>query len=93
MSTTPMNTTTSHTNTAADNAQPRDWIEVLPGKTVSKYADPCAHAAKASMKCLETNQYDRSKCTQAFEDYRECKKAWITQRREDRLARRQGSWD
>lgn len=56
MSTTPMNTTTSHTNTAADNAQPRDWIEVLPGKTVSKYADPCAHAAKASMKCLETNQ-------------------------------------
>lgn len=53
---------------ADDNAKPRDWIPLMSGKTASKYADPCAHAAKASMKCLEDNQYDRSKCTKAFED-------------------------
>lgn len=35
-------------------------------KTPSKYTDPCKKAASLSMKCLEDNSYDRSKCAEAF---------------------------
>ncbi|CAO1616980.1 unnamed protein product [Parajaminaea phylloscopi] len=83
----------STTQPQEDNSKPRDWVPLMSGKTASKYADPCAHAAKASMKCLEDNQYDRTKCTKAFEDYRECKKSWVLQRRSDRQAGREGAWD
>ncbi|PWN18820.1 hypothetical protein BCV69DRAFT_314381 [Microstroma glucosiphilum] len=76
-----------------DNSKPKDWISVMPGKAPSKFSDPCAHAAKASMKCMENNSYDRGKCTEAFEEYRECKKRWVLQRRHDRAAGRQGAWD
>lgn len=51
-----------------DNSKPKDWISVMPGKAPSKFSDPCAHAAKASMKCMESNSYDRGKCTEAFEE-------------------------
>lgn len=56
------------TSVDQDNATPRDWIKVMPKKPASKYSDPCAHAAAASMKCLEDNGYDRSRCMKAFED-------------------------
>lgn len=62
-------------------------------KTPSKFTDPCAHAAKLSMKCLDDNAYDRSKCGDVFNQYRECKKAWINQRRQDRLNNRPGAFD
>lgn len=45
------------------------------------------------MKCLDDNAYDRSKCTDVFSQYRECKKAWINQRRNDRLNNRPGAFD
>lgn len=47
-------------------AQPEDFVKVMGGKTPSKYTDPCQKAAKLSMRCLEDNHYDRSKCTEAF---------------------------
>ncbi|GAC74396.1 uncharacterized conserved protein [Moesziomyces antarcticus T-34] len=77
----------------ADPSQPRDFVQVMSHKTPSKYTDPCAHAAKLSMKCLDDNAYDRSKCADAFNQYRECKKAWINQRRTDRLNNRPGAFD
>lgn len=51
-----------------DPRKPKDWVSVMSNKSPSAYRDPCKHAAAASMKCLEDNQYDKGKCTQAFED-------------------------
>jgi len=38
---------------------------------------PCEAAAKASMDCLEKNDYKRSQCLHIFEAYKECKKTWV----------------
>ncbi|KAH9991132.1 hypothetical protein BJV77DRAFT_946650, partial [Russula vinacea] len=47
---------------------------------------PCAEASKASMDCLNRHDYDRDKCLDFFQAYRDCKKAWMNQRKEDRRA-------
>ncbi|CDS00183.1 related to COX23-protein with function in mitochondrial copper homeostasis [Sporisorium scitamineum] len=89
-------TSSTNTNTSAstnDPSQPQDFISVMSHKTPSKFTDPCAHAAKLSMKCLDDHAYDRSKCGDVFSQYRECKKAWIRQRRKDRLNNRPGAFD
>ena len=41
------------------------------------YYSPCAEASKASLACMETNDYDREKCMAYFQAYRDCKKAWV----------------
>jgi cytochrome c oxidase assembly protein subunit 23 len=46
-------------------------------KGASKYYDPCATASQASMRCLDRNNYDRSKCQEAFDAYKECKRMWV----------------
>jgi hypothetical protein len=46
-------------------------------KGASKYYDPCGPASKASMRCLDRNNYDRSKCQAAFDAYKECKRIWV----------------
>jgi cytochrome c oxidase assembly protein subunit 23 len=46
-------------------------------KGASKYYDPCGVASQASMRCLDRNNYDRSKCKEAFNAYRECKRMWV----------------
>ncbi|KAL1747942.1 hypothetical protein HDZ31DRAFT_60812 [Schizophyllum fasciatum] len=43
-------------------------------------------AQKASLKCLDRNNYERIPCQGYFEAYRECKKAWTEQRKADRRA-------
>lgn len=50
--------------------------------------NPCSTLAKASLKCLETNHFDKSKCQGAFEEYKACKKHETSQRRERRLEER-----
>ncbi|KAF9644173.1 hypothetical protein BDM02DRAFT_3103380, partial [Thelephora ganbajun] len=52
---------------------------------------PCEAAAKASMDCLEKNNYKRSQCLHMFEAYKECKKTWLSQRRADRRAGKDAS--
>ncbi|KAH8989481.1 hypothetical protein EDB84DRAFT_1266338 [Lactarius hengduanensis] len=47
---------------------------------------PCDEASKASMNCLNRNDYDRDKCLDFFQAYRDCKKAWMEQRKADRRA-------
>ncbi|EPQ26662.1 uncharacterized protein PFL1_05642 [Pseudozyma flocculosa PF-1] len=76
-----------------DYSKPEDFVKVMGGKTPSKFTDPCAKAAKQSMKCLDDNNYDRTKCGEVFNQYRECKKAWTNQRRTDRLNNRPGAFD
>lgn len=53
-------------------------------KEPSEFYDPCAQASKMSLNCLERNDYDRSKCFEYFNAYKECKKAWLEKRRQDR---------
>ena len=40
-------------------------------------SSPCAEASKASMDCLNRHDYDRDKCLDFFQAYRDCKKAWV----------------
>ncbi|KAH9461858.1 hypothetical protein MJO28_003373 [Puccinia striiformis f. sp. tritici] len=50
-------------------------------KIPSKLVDPCQAARKASLKCLDRNNYDKSLCYDYFEVYRECQKRWIDSRK------------
>ncbi|CAO1638641.1 unnamed protein product [Sympodiomycopsis kandeliae] len=87
----PSSSTTPESSQPA--SEPQDWLPIMRSKQTSKYTDPCAHAAKASMKCMEDNQYDRGKCMRQFQDYRDCKKTWVLKRRNDRFDNREGAFD
>lgn len=39
---------------------------------------PCAAASKASMDCLNRNDYDRDSCLDYFQAYRDCKNTWVS---------------
>jgi len=66
---------------------PKNYRETFQKRTVtSQFTDPCDEASKASMDCLNRNDYDRDKCLDFFQAYRDCKKAWIEQRKADRRA-------
>ncbi|BGP47805.1 Mitochondrial copper homeostasis protein [Rhodotorula kratochvilovae] len=72
---------------APAGAKPFDYNETLRSRGGhTKFADPCSLAREESMKCLDRNAYDRSKCTDFFQAYRDCKSTWLNQRREDRRA-------
>nr|GAT46759.1 predicted protein [Mycena chlorophos] len=67
-----------------ENVQPKDYKAAFKGQEASKFVDPCAAAAKASLKCMDLNDYDRDKCMDYFEAYRDCKAAWLEKRKDDR---------
>jgi len=68
-------------------ARPEDYKETFRRRQyTSEFVDPCAEASKASMDCLNRNDYDRDKCLDFFRAYRECKSIWIEQRKADRRA-------
>lgn len=46
-------------------------------RIISIPLSPCEVAAKASMDCLDKNDYKRSQCIHLFEAYKECKKTWV----------------
>ncbi|EHS64274.1 Mitochondrial copper homeostasis protein [Puccinia graminis f. sp. tritici] len=50
-------------------------------KIPSKLVDPCQAARKASHRCLDRNNYDKSLCYDYFEVYRECQKRWVDSRK------------
>ncbi|RPB25073.1 cytochrome c oxidase-assembly factor cox-23 [Terfezia boudieri ATCC MYA-4762] len=54
------------------------------GKGASEYYDPCQDAANRSIQCLNRNFGDREMCSDYFQAYRDCKKKWIDERKEDR---------
>ncbi|KAI0367052.1 hypothetical protein BV20DRAFT_971165 [Pilatotrama ljubarskyi] len=68
------------------NVVPQPYINHFKDKQVSKFVDPCSDASKASMDCMNHNDYDRDKCLDYFQAYRDCKKAWQAQLRADRKA-------
>ncbi|MBW0462383.1 hypothetical protein O181_002098 [Austropuccinia psidii MF-1] len=53
------------------------------GKTPSRLADPCQAARKASYKCLDRNNYDKSLCQDYFDVYKECQKRWLESRKKN----------
>ncbi|MCJ1350425.1 MAG: Mitochondrial copper homeostasis protein [Icmadophila ericetorum] len=53
-------------------------------KKYSEYFDPCQEAANRSMKCLRRNGGDRDLCTDYFQAYRDCKRQWVTERKEEK---------
>ncbi|KAH9935939.1 uncharacterized protein BXZ73DRAFT_100411 [Epithele typhae] len=70
----------------ASNAAPEPYQKHFKGKGASKFVDPCAEASKASMNCMNLHDYDREQCLDYFQAYRDCKKAWMEQRKADRRA-------
>ncbi|KAG8812721.1 Mitochondrial copper homeostasis protein [Serendipita sp. 400] len=67
---------------------PEDWKVTLKNKGPSEFRDPCLAASQASMECLNRHDYNRDDCLEYFRAYRECKAAWLKQRREDRRSGR-----
>ncbi|KAL9713696.1 Mitochondrial copper homeostasis protein [Leucoagaricus gongylophorus] len=68
--------------------KPLNYREQFSGKASSHFIDPCAEASKASMECLNRNNYEKGACRDYFQAYRDCKKAWLQQRKDDRNAGR-----
>ncbi|CAL8577009.1 Mitochondrial copper homeostasis protein [Xanthoria parietina] len=52
------------------------------GKRYSEYYDPCQEAADRSMRCLHRNPGSKDLCSDYFQAYRDCKKAWMTEQKE-----------
>ncbi|XP_062235371.1 coiled-coil-helix-coiled-coil-helix domain-containing protein 7 [Platichthys flesus] len=38
--------------------------------------NPCIEQSDASRKCLDVNNYDKSKCSAYFKTYKDCRKYW-----------------
>ncbi|KIM59339.1 hypothetical protein SCLCIDRAFT_126383, partial [Scleroderma citrinum Foug A] len=55
----------------------------------ARLISPCEDAAKASLTCMDRNEYDRDKCQDFFQAYRDCKRAWLLERWNDRRAGRE----
>ncbi|BGO99421.1 hypothetical protein RTBOTA2_002681 [Rhodotorula toruloides] len=72
---------------APSGQTPGSYTEAFRGREAhTKFADPCEIARQESMRCLNDYSYDKGKCTEFFQAYRDCKKTWLDQRREDRRA-------
>ncbi|KAI7886068.1 hypothetical protein K492DRAFT_203606 [Lichtheimia hyalospora FSU 10163] len=77
-----------------DPSTPPDFNDKFKKKETTKYMNACALEEKQSMKCLDKNNYDKSKCEYYFLQYRECKKKWasrIDKLEERRKLRRAGA--
>ncbi|RPA83375.1 cytochrome c oxidase-assembly factor cox-23, mitochondrial [Ascobolus immersus RN42] len=59
-------------------------------KAVSEYYDPCGEAAKRSIRCLHRNQNEKDLCSAYFEAYRDCKKRWLDDLKEQKMKARRG---
>ncbi|KAI9295831.1 hypothetical protein K502DRAFT_202820 [Neoconidiobolus thromboides FSU 785] len=46
-------------------------------KSASEYYEPCEFESKRSLKCLQENYLNKSKCNDLFQEYRDCKKYWV----------------
>ncbi|KAJ2856096.1 hypothetical protein J3B02_001797, partial [Coemansia erecta] len=81
-----MSDTTDEIRRESQEKDPRRvTLREFQNKKSSKFMDPCAIEAKASFKCLDDNNYDKTLCSDYFAAYRECKQMWIAERRKARL--------
>lgn len=60
---------------------PDEIAETFGKKAPSKYYDPCKEAGKASLRCMERNNQDCTKCQYFFRAFKECKQDWMEYRR------------
>ncbi|KAK9722615.1 Mitochondrial copper homeostasis protein [Basidiobolus ranarum] len=77
--------------TVETQAEPKRARREFDIKEASKFMDPCAEHTKRSYKCLDKNNYDKSKCTQFFDEYKECKRKWLEDRKAERQKRVSGT--
>jgi len=70
-----------HKTTYPDKPLSADVKHRFRTKAHSEHFDPCAEAAKLSMKCLDVNGYDKKKCADFFQSYRDCKLKWTSDRK------------
>ncbi|KAK3303087.1 uncharacterized protein B0T15DRAFT_539056 [Chaetomium strumarium] len=73
-------------STANSKADPwdRETKVKFESKDRSEFLDPCQQAAARSIRCLHRNDGDRTMCTDYFQAYRDCKKAWIEKRKTEK---------
>ncbi|KAJ3811201.1 hypothetical protein EV368DRAFT_10896, partial [Lentinula lateritia] len=70
---------------ASANVKPLNYREQFQvQRHTTRMLFPCEAASKATMACMNKHNYDREKCLDYFQAYRECKNAWIEQRKDDR---------
>ncbi|KZT65630.1 hypothetical protein DAEQUDRAFT_516434 [Daedalea quercina L-15889] len=60
-----------------ENVTPDDYKKSFEGRVKTKFVDPCDRASKASMECMNRNDFDRAQCSDFFQAYRDCKKDWV----------------
>ncbi|KAF9300331.1 Mitochondrial copper homeostasis protein [Mortierella antarctica] len=79
-----------HEHITTSDAELKEFNKEYNAKAQSQYMDPCRAQTKASMKCMDDNNYDKKRCTRFFKDYTDCKKKWMESLREERRLRNLG---
>ncbi|KAI5850073.1 hypothetical protein BZA05DRAFT_400836 [Tricharina praecox] len=77
----------------ASSSAPTEYArgrERFQSKQRSEYFDPCQAAAERSLKCLHRNKGDKEFCSDYFQAYRDCKKRWTEERKEEK--RKASAW-
>ncbi|KAG0346380.1 Mitochondrial copper homeostasis protein, partial [Podila humilis] len=65
-----------HEHIVTSDAELKEFNKEYNAKAQSQFMDPCREQTKASMKCMDANNYNKSRCTRFFKDYSDCKKKW-----------------
>ncbi|KAI5295348.1 Mitochondrial copper homeostasis protein [Ascosphaera acerosa] len=66
---------------AEQSAIPASAQRRFNNKNASQYYDPCQEFATKSIRCLNRNGGNRELCSDYFQAYRDCKKAWMNARK------------
>ncbi|KAG0055728.1 Mitochondrial copper homeostasis protein [Gryganskiella cystojenkinii] len=82
-----------HEHIVTSDEEIKEFNKGYYSKAQSQYLDPCQAQTKASMKCMEANNFDKKRCTRFFKDYSDCKKKWLESLREDRRKKNLGIVD
>ncbi|KAF9095653.1 Mitochondrial copper homeostasis protein [Mortierella sp. AD031] len=82
-----------HDPIVTSDKEMKDFNKGYYSKAQSQYLDPCQAQTKASMKCMDENNFDKKRCTRFFKDYSDCKRKWLETLREDRRKKSLGIMD
>ncbi|KAA8896773.1 hypothetical protein FN846DRAFT_816951 [Sphaerosporella brunnea] len=80
------------TNTGKKETEYQKGKEKFNRKFHSEYFDPCQEAADRSLRCLHRNPGDKEFCNDYFQAYRDCKKRWIEEQREEKRKATYWTW-
>ncbi|KAG0001281.1 Mitochondrial copper homeostasis protein [Entomortierella chlamydospora] len=92
-SSTPRGPRRRHEHIRTSDEELKEFNKNYYAKAQSRYMDPCQAQTKASMKCMDENNYEKRRCTRFFKDYSDCKKKWMETLREDRRKKNLGIVD